>query len=42
MARFKRLSDAEARTMTRAALLDRVEAEEAYWERKQARDDGRR
>jgi hypothetical protein len=37
VARFKRLSDAEARTLTRAELLDRVEAEEAYWERKQAR-----
>ncbi len=31
MARFKRLTDAEARTLTRAELLDRVEAEQAYW-----------
>ena len=34
MSRFKRLTDAEARTLTRAELLDRVEAEEAYWSRK--------
>lgn len=34
MARFKRLTDTEARTLTRAELLDRVEAEEAYWSRK--------
>jgi len=34
MARFKRLTDAEARTLTRAELLDRVEAEQAYWSRK--------
>jgi hypothetical protein len=32
--RFKRLTDAEARTLTRAELLDRVEAEQAYWARK--------
>jgi hypothetical protein len=31
MARFKRLTDAEARTLTRSELLDRVEAEQAYW-----------
>jgi hypothetical protein len=35
MARFNRLNNAEARTLTRAELLDRAEAEEAYWERKQ-------
>jgi hypothetical protein len=34
MARFRRLTDAEARSLTRAELLDRVEAEEAYWSRK--------
>lgn len=34
MAGFKRLTDAEARTLTRAELLDRVEAEQAYWSRK--------
>ena len=34
MGRFKRLTDAEARSLTRAELLDRVEAEEAYWSRK--------
>ena len=34
MARFKRLTDAEARSLTRAELLDRVEAEQAYWFRK--------
>jgi hypothetical protein len=34
MARFKRLTDAEARTLTRRELLDRVEAEQAYWSRK--------
>jgi hypothetical protein len=31
MARFKRLTDAEARTLTRREILDRVEAEQAYW-----------
>jgi hypothetical protein len=34
MARFKRLTDAEARTLTRAELLDRIEAEQQYWFRK--------
>ena len=34
MSRFKRLTDEEARTLTRHELLDRVEAEEAYWTRK--------
>lgn len=34
MTRFKRLTDAEARSLTRAELLDRVEAEQAYWARK--------
>lgn len=37
MSRFKRLTDAEARTLTRAELLDRIEAEQAYWFRKKAR-----
>lgn len=36
MSRFKRLTDAEARTLTRAQLLDRVEAEQKYWARKHA------
>jgi hypothetical protein len=36
VSRFKRLTDAEARTLTRAELLDRVEAEQAYWSRKRA------
>jgi hypothetical protein len=36
MARFKRLTDAEARTLTRAELLDRVEAEQGYWSRKRS------
>ena len=39
MARFKRLTDAEARTLTRAELLDRVEAEQAYWSRKHTMTD---
>lgn len=39
MSRFRRLADAEARTLTRAQLLDRVEAEQKYWERKRARSD---
>lgn len=34
MSRFKRLSDTEARTLTRRELLDRIEAEQAYWFRK--------
>lgn len=34
MSRFKRLTDAEARALTHAELLDRVEAEQAYWSRK--------
>jgi hypothetical protein len=37
MAKFKRLTDAEARSLTRAELLDRVEAEQRYWERKRGR-----
>jgi hypothetical protein len=37
MARFKRLTDAEARTLTRAELLDRVEGESAYWDRQRPR-----
>jgi len=37
MARFKRLTDAEARTLTRRELLDRIEAEQAYWFRKKTR-----
>lgn len=37
MARFKRLTDAEARTLTRAELLDRAEAESAYWDRRPPR-----
>ena len=39
MARFKRLTDAEARQLTRAELLDRVEAEQRYWQRKSTRTD---
>lgn len=31
MARFRRLTDAEARTLTRRQILDRVEAEQRYW-----------
>jgi hypothetical protein len=34
MARFKRLTDAEARSMTRRELSGRIEAEQAYWHRK--------
>jgi hypothetical protein len=34
MSRFKRLTHAEARTLTRRELLDRIEAEQAYWFRK--------
>jgi hypothetical protein len=40
MSRFKRLTDAEARTLTRRELLDRVEAEQAYWFRKRTRTAG--
>jgi len=39
MTRFKRLTDAEARSLTRAELLDRLEAEQAYWFRKKIRTD---
>jgi hypothetical protein len=34
MSRFKRLTDAEARTLTRRELLDGLEDEQAYWFRK--------
>jgi hypothetical protein len=34
MSRFKRLTDTEARQLTRREILDRVEAEQAYWHRK--------
>lgn len=34
MARFKRLTAAEASTLTRSQLLDRIEAEQTYWYRK--------
>lgn len=34
MARFKRLTAAEARTLTRHELIDRIEREQAYWHRK--------
>lgn len=37
MARFRRLTAAEARALTRAELLDRIEIEQAYWTRKRAR-----
>jgi hypothetical protein len=37
MSSFKRLTDAEAQGMTRRELLDRVEAEQAYWLRKKTR-----
>ena len=37
MAAFKRLTDAEARQMTRSELLDRLEAEQAYWMHNPAR-----
>ena len=40
MSRFRRLTDAEARTLTRRELLDRIEAEQAYWFRKKARTPG--
>jgi len=39
VARFKRLTDAEARALTRAQLLDRVEDEQKYWERKHTMTD---
>ena len=39
MTRFKRLTEEEARTLTRGELLDRVEAEQKYWARKRARSD---
>jgi hypothetical protein len=39
VARFKRLTDAEARALTRAELLDRIEAEQAYWSRKHTMTD---
>jgi len=34
VARFECLTDAEARTLTRAELLDRLEAESEHWDRK--------
>jgi hypothetical protein len=34
MTRFKRLTDTEARSLTRTELLGRLEAEQAYWSRK--------
>lgn len=34
MARFRRLTVDEARAMTRAELLDRLEIEQQYWHRK--------
>jgi hypothetical protein len=37
VSRFKRLTDAEARALTRRELLDRIEAEQRYWFRKKAR-----
>jgi triphosphoribosyl-dephospho-CoA synthetase len=40
--RFKRLTDAEARTLTRRELLDRVEAEQRYWMRKKITTDADR
>ena len=42
MARFKRLTDAEARSLTRAELLDRLETEQAYWLRKDNMSDADR
>ena len=35
MTAFRHLTEAEARTLTRAELLDRIEAEQAHWARKQ-------
>jgi hypothetical protein len=40
MSRFKRLTDAEARTLTRRELPDRIEAEQAYWFRRRSRTAG--
>lgn len=40
MSRFKRLTDAEARTLTRRELLDRIETEQKYWLRKKTRTVG--
>lgn len=37
MATFKRLTAAEARTLTRTELLHRIEAEQRYWQRKTRR-----
>lgn len=37
MSRFKRLTDAEARILTRRELLGKIETEQAYWFRKKAR-----
>jgi hypothetical protein len=34
VARFRRLTAAEARTLTRLELLDRIEVEQRYWARK--------
>lgn len=34
MASFRRLTAAEARTLTRSELLDRFEAEQQYWARR--------
>lgn len=34
MARFRRLTDTEARQLSRSELLDRIEAEQEYWHRK--------
>ncbi len=42
MAGFKRLTDAEAQTLTRAELLDRVEDEQKYRERKHTMTDADR
>jgi hypothetical protein len=38
--RFKKLTDAEARALTRRELLDRIVAEQEYWFRKRARTAG--
>lgn len=37
MARFKRLTWDDLDNLTRGELLDRLEAEQAYWARKEAR-----
>ena len=42
MTRLKRLTDAEARSITRNELLTRVEAEQAYWSRKHTMTDADR